>query len=305
MGGFNLEIVNENGTSGCRRLTNATQLPFTGASADYIPHHAWFQYYATTANPTHARPSSIAAIGSSKAADGSAEPANHNYDSNDFFDAVSAGNLPAVSFVKAPAFQDGHGGYSNPVDEQDFDVSVVSALQKSKFWDSTAVIIAYDDSDGWYDHQAPPIVNRSSDIAIGHTGAVIDITDMLNGTGQCNASGFEQGSAAPSLALPGALTTMPVLGRCGYGTRIPLMVVSPYAKRNFIDHTLTDQSSVLRFIEDNWLSGARVQPGASFDTIAGPIDNMFDFTVKPAATAREAVLDPKTGTVLANSALAR
>ena len=56
------------------------------------------------------------------------------------------------------------------------------------------------------------------------------------------------------------------------------MVVSPWAKKNFVDHTLTDQSSVLRFIEDNWLNGARIQPGASFDTIAGTIENMFDFT---------------------------
>jgi hypothetical protein len=53
------------------------------------------------------------------------------------------------------------------------------------------------------------------------------------------------------------------------------MVVSPYAKANFIDHTLVDQTSVLRFIEDNWLGGQRVQPGGSFDTIANPLTNML------------------------------
>jgi hypothetical protein len=58
---------------------------------------------------------------------------------------------------------------------------------------------------------------------------------------------------------------------------MPLLLVSPLAKRNYVDHTLTDQSSVLRFIEDNWLSGERIQPGGSFDTIAGPLDNMFNF----------------------------
>src|SRR5262249_27596668 len=67
------------------------------------------------------------------------------------------------------------------------------------------------------------------------------------------------------------------MGRCGYGTRVPLLVISPFAKANYIDHTLTDQSSVLRFIEDNWLAGQRIQAGASFDTVAGPIDNMFSF----------------------------
>ena len=63
----------------------------------------------------------------------------------------------------------------------------------------------------------------------------------------------------------------------GPGFRVPLLVVSPYAKKNFVDHTLTDQSSILRFVEDNWLNGARIQAGGSFDTIAGSIENMFQF----------------------------
>ena len=93
-------------------------------SVDYIPHHAWFQYYASTSNPTHARPSSVAAIGHSTIpGTNTAEPANHNYDINDFFAALKAGNLPAVSFLKAPAFQDGHAGYSDPLDEQNFIVA--------------------------------------------------------------------------------------------------------------------------------------------------------------------------------------
>ena len=70
---------------------------------------------------------------------------------------------------------------------------------------------------------------------------------------------------------------VPAQGRCGYGTRIPLLVISPFAKKNYIDHTLTDQTSVLRFVEDNWLGGQRIQPGGSFDTIAGSIENMFQF----------------------------
>ena len=53
---------------------------------------------------------------------------------------------------------------------------------------------------------------------------------------------------------------------------MPMLVVSPFAKSNHVDHDLADQSSILRFIEDNWLFGERVQPGGSFDTIAGPID---------------------------------
>src|SRR6185312_7093892 len=86
---------------------------------DYIPHHAWFQYYKSTANPTHARPSSIEAIGHTMTKDGrTADPANHDYDLNDFYAAVKAGNFPAVSYVKLPGYEDAHAGYSDPLDEQ-------------------------------------------------------------------------------------------------------------------------------------------------------------------------------------------
>ena len=80
-------------------------------------------------------------------------------------------------------------------------------------------------------------------------------------------------------------------GRCGYGPRQPLLVISPFAKANFVDHTLTDQSSILRFIEDNWLNGQRIGQG-SFDAIAGTINSMFDFTQKANA---KLILNPTTG----------
>jgi phospholipase C len=80
---------------------------------------------------------------------------------------------------------------------------------------------------------------------------------------------------------------------------VPLLVVSPFAKTNFVDHTLTDQTSVLRFIEDNWLAGKRIQPGSSFDAIAGSIENMFDFKqVHDADDARVVILEASNGTVL-------
>src|SRR6185437_10924219 len=177
---------------------------------DYIPHHEPFQYFPQTANPQHRPPTSTQNVGQS-------DQANHQYDTQDFFAALSAGVLPAVTYVKAPAYQDGHAGYSDPLDEQKFDVGVVNALMQSKFWSSTAVVIAYDDSDGWYDHQAGPIVNHSASSADVNCGAVSDGTP----------------------------------GRCGYGPRLPLLLISPFAKKNFVSHTLTDQSSIVRFIEDN------------------------------------------------------
>jgi phospholipase C len=82
---------------------------------------------------------------------------------------------------------------------------------------------------------------------------------------------------------------------------MPLLVVSPFAKRNHVDHTLTDQTSVLRFIEDNWLDGRRIQRGGSFDAIAGPLNGMFDFDDRDDDRPRKLVLDEKTGVVVSDS----
>jgi len=80
---------------------------------------------------------------------------------------------------------------------------------------------------------------------------------------------------------------------CGYGPRLPMLIISPYAKTNFIDHSITDQSSILRFIEDNWGLG-RIG-NQSFDVKAGPINNMFDFS-NSSHRAAQLLLDPTTGT---------
>ena len=64
--------------------------------------------------------------------------------------------------------------------------------------------------------------------------------------------------------------------KCGYGPRIPMLVISPHAKENFIDHNRTDYTSILKFIEDNWLGGKQIG-GGSLDVKAGSLDNIFDF----------------------------
>ncbi|HBZ70247.1 MAG TPA: phospholipase, partial [Deltaproteobacteria bacterium] len=143
MGGFDLTVTNANGTTGCKRSSPATPAN-GGPTADYIPHHSFFNYFASTANFMHTRPASVSEIGN-------AGPANHQYDINDFFTALNHGNLPAVSFLKAIAAQDGHAGYSDPLMEQAFLVKTVNALMNSRYWRDTAVIILWDDSDGWYD----------------------------------------------------------------------------------------------------------------------------------------------------------
>ena len=65
-------------------------------------------------------------------------------------------------------------------------------------------------------------------------------------------------------------------GRCGPGTRVPFIVVSPFAKTNHVSSNYISQASVVRFIEDNWLHGKRLG-GGSFDATTGSIMDMFDF----------------------------
>ncbi len=202
---------------------------------------------------------------------GKTDQANHQYDLQDFFTALANDNLPAVSFLKAKGVFDGHAGYSDPIDEQTFLVNTINTIMHSKEWKETAIIIAYDDSDGWYDHQMGPIVTQS------------DVSDdELLGSGNCGT---------PKATQPGGKGQN---GRCGYGPRQPLLVISPWAKRNYVDHAVTDQSSILRFIEDNWSLG-RIGNGST-DAIAGTLNGLFDFDGRP--EGQRLLLDPQTGTVV-------
>lgn len=232
------------------------------AVKDYSPHHEPFQYYASTANPQHLPPTSVAKIGHQ-------DQANHQYDLKDFWAAADHNNLPAVSYLKAPQYQDGHAGYSDPLDEQAFLTSTINRLQQLPSWKSTAVVINYDDSDGWYDHQVGPVLTQSQ-----------TPLDALSGPGQCGANPAQ---------VPAART--PQQARCGVGPRIPLLVISPYSRSNYVDNTFTTQTSVVRFIEDNWLGGRRI-PGSSSDAASGLLTAMFDFAHP---TDRRLYLNPSSG----------
>jgi phospholipase C len=261
-----------------------------GYKDDYIAHHEPFQYYASTANPHHLTIpvgssgqdtlAGLATVGKDTQSYVNGVPQfntpNHQYDITDWNQLVAAiaarelpaSDLPAVSFLKAPGYQDGHAGYSDPLDEQEFIVNTINALEKTPDWNSTAVIINWDDSDGWYDHAFSGVTNPSASVA-----------DVLTGTGTC-------GTGTP---LAGEN------GRCGYGPRIPMLVISPWARQNYVSHTLTSQTSIIKFIEDNWHL-ARI-PG-SFDTVTGSINDMFDFDHHGYGHPENAgrfVLDPVTG----------
>jgi phospholipase C len=228
---------------------------------EYTPHWEPFQYNATTANPAHLAPSSESAIGRT-------DQANHQYDLSDFFTTLKNGNMPSVSYLKATTAQSGHPGESDPLDEQQWLVNTVNQIEQSRYWSSTAIVITYDDSDGWYDHVAPKLLNGSDDSAIDSAA--------------CQATKIKIGT---------------VNGRCGYSQRLPMIVISPYAPDNYVSHNLTDTTSVVRFIEDNWLAGERIPN--SFDATSGSLDapgGLLNFSAKPHFA--RVILNPTTGAVV-------
>ena len=283
-----------------------------GYKDDYIPHHEPFQYYASTANPHHLTiPTStggqdtlagLQSIGHDTQSYVSGVPQfntpNHQYDTSDFNQLVEAigrrelpaSALPAVSFLKAPGYQDGHAAYSDPEDEQQFVASVINELMRSPDWSSTAVFINYDDSDGWYDHANPGVINPSLSVADNLTNT--SLTVSTTGTsGQCGGS--PQGSEETPLPLAGEQ------GRCGFGPRLPLLVISPFANENAVDDNLSNQASIINFVEYNWrlpsISGSADQIQSSVDASEGvPFDLAGLFSFK-GSRDRRLILDPGTG----------
>ncbi|MFD9818649.1 phospholipase C [Streptomyces violascens] len=246
-GGFRPSTAWDGKQGDYAKCSGTTHANVGGAAAiDYSPHHSPFQYYKSTANPHHLPPKNTAEIGHNG-------QANHNYDLTDFDAALKSGNLPAVSFLKAPEYQDGHAAYSDPIDEQHYLVEQINKIQQSPEWKDTAVVVAYDDSDGWYDHAYAKPQNGSKDTKPGSDGKAADSPACQ--AGPAAAGGYSD--------------------RCGPGTRQPLLVISPYSKVNSVDHTRTEQASITRFIEDNWHTG-RIGD-ASFDARANALTSAFDF----------------------------
>jgi phospholipase C len=267
------------------------------STADYSPHHAPFQYYASTRNTHHLPPKNVNEIGHNG-------QANHQYDITDFYNALKAHNLPAVSYLKAAKYQDAHPGNSDPLLEQVFLVQVINALQQSDEWKDTAVFIQYDDSDGWYDHVNGPIVSPSANVSgtddsdTNANDSFVPKTPLSTSTTPGNSSTIPT-SGICGTAAPGSGTAF---GHCGYGPRLPFLVISPWARTNYVDHTTTDQASSLRFIEDNWgLERIDEQTPAasagSFDRIAGSVMGMFDFDGSP-DSKKPLILDPLTGGIV-------
>jgi phospholipase C len=154
-----------------------------------------------------------------------------------FYTDARTGNLPAVSLVD-PHFE--IQSEENPQDIQfgeQFVATVVEAVLHSPNWKRTALFLTYDEHGGYYDHVPPPAA-----IAPDSTPPRLHPGDT-----------------------PGAFDR--------YGFRVPLVTVSPYAKRNYVSRVVQDHTSILRFIERKWNIGALTFRDAN----AADMTDYFDF----------------------------
>lgn len=164
-------------------------------------HHQPFGYFANYAAGTPGR-------------------AEHLKDDSDFLKAIDEGTLPNVAFYKPIGELNEHPGYADVMAGEKHIADLLARFEHSPQWQSTAIIITYDENGGFWDHVAPPIEDR-----------------------------------------------------WGPGTRVPTLVISPYAKKGFVDHTEYDTTSILKLIEIRF----GLKPLGDRDAKAGDLRNAFEF----------------------------
>jgi phospholipase C len=216
----------------------------------YSPHHDPFQYFSSTADLTHQfafDPNMI-----------SMHANQHQRDLSVLYAALTgtplpgqaaAPKLPDISWVKAPTFDDGHPGYSGPQFDDAFVGNLVSTLQSSRYWKDTALFVAFDETGGWWDHVAPPDLG-------GQFAAWIAGSPNLNG---CQYVGD---------GLP--------CGEAGFGPRLPVLVISKFARRGYVDHHLFDTSSLVKWVESNY-DLPKLGVWGNRDVNAGSLASAFNF----------------------------
>jgi len=197
-----------------------------------------WKYYAPSAGSIWTAPNAIshmcgpnATPPNATACTGSDWTNNVVLNQTDVLSDISAGQLPAVSWVIPDGDESDHA-LSNTGEGPSWVASIVNAIGKSQYWANSAIIITWDDWGGWYDHVVPPV------------------------------------SATNSYEL---------------GFRVPLIVVSPYAKAAYISHVQHDFGSILKFIETNFNLPTinPSDPSAYADTSADDLSDCFNFTQTP------------------------
>jgi phospholipase C len=175
--------------------------------------------------------------------------ADHQLTIADYLADAAAGTLPDVAFIDPNLGDEVYNGDDEhppgtPFVGQQFVASAIQALTTSPSWSSSALFLTYDEHGGLFDHVAPPAACPPDDFA----------------------------PMVPAGSPPGAFDR--------YGVRVPMMVVSPFAKQHYVAHGVYDHTSILRFIQARFVLPAMTARDANAEA---PWE-MFDFANPPHAT---------------------
>ena len=155
-------------------------------------------------------------------ADGSKAKKDHLKDETEFVATAKNGKLPSVSFVKPLGINNEHPGYADLLSGENHTLELINDVLDGPNGDDAVIIITYDENGGFWDHVAPPVIDK----------------------------------------------------KWGPGTRVPAIIISPFAKRGYVDHTEYETISILSFIEKRW----DLKPLGERDRNANPLQNAFDFS---------------------------
>ena len=210
---------------------------------------------------------------------GLAGAVRHLRSTQQFFADAAAGSLPAVSLID-PDF----GLYSeeNPQDiavGESFASAVVNAVMHGQAWESTLLIWTYDEHGGYYDHVPPPAAVAPDDVPARNWQLATPWVRRLIGL-----------LAPKQLARLATVDTGPVTYD-RYGFRVPAVIVSPYARPDFVLHDELDHTSVLKLIEEKW----NLPPLTHRDAAAASPLGALDLQSPPAFSEPPSLAAPKAG----------
>ena len=208
-----------------------------------------------------------------------------------FAGSAAAGTLPSVSFIDPSALHSQTiNGIVFETDEhppndiragQYFVSTVINALRSSPSWNDSILILTYDEHGGFYDHAAQPPAPLPDNIPPGQCADNSNppASTMLGGGVSCNHS---KNIDAPALCPDFLPAPAPYPADCAtfnqYGVRLPFIVVSPFAKPQYVSHTVGDHTSLLALIEKRFLGGVSM---TARDAAADTLEDMFDFDNSP------------------------
>jgi phospholipase C len=168
------------------------------------------------------------------------EKGDHFHSTGDLLKVSKAGKLPSFSWVTSAGRHNEHPP-KNIQAGQKFVAQMIEAVMKSPNWPRTALFFTYDEHGGFYDHVPPPKACPPDDIM-----PIRDANDV-----------------------PGKFDRL--------GIRVPMIVVSPYAKKHYVSHKTYDHTSILRFVQARFGLPALTARDAN----ALPPTDMFDFKQPP------------------------